>query len=161
MSIGIEVKKKLSLSKRETDPVAPRYHIHGREIFDDEKFTKPAPLKKPIADNHLLMTQDISGATARNIEALFEHRREFRNTNYLGDISGAQSDTIKHSIVTKRQTDPLNPAYPSLDDGACLAPPVTSLIPSDIIKVPTVFHKKTFVEEQKQNHDGSVHVRNL
>lgn len=136
-----------SLSKRVTDPVAPTYFVNGMEIRDDVKDTKPAPLKKLIPDNHLLQTQDIVGATAKSIEEVYQSRREFRNTNFLGDINGAQADTIKHSIVTKRETNPLNPQYRSLDDGAPLAPPVTCLVPPDIVKVPTVVHKKVSVQD--------------
>ena len=44
-----------------------------------------------------------------------EKRRHFRNTNFVGDIAGAQSDTVMHCIKTNRVTNPLNPAYTSLD----------------------------------------------
>lgn len=142
MGIGIEVKKKQSLSQRSTDPVAPTYFIDGREISDNARDTKPLPLKKFLPGNHLLLTHDISGATARSADEMFQSRREFRNTNFLGDINGAQADSIKHSIITKRQTNPLNPNYPSLDDGVPLAAPVTSLIPPEIVRIPTVFHNK-------------------
>lgn len=142
MNVGVDVRKKQSLSHRVTDPVAPVYFIAGREVADDPKDTKPAPLMKLNCDSHLLLTHDISGATAKKVEETYMGRREFRNTNFLGDITGAQADTIKHSIVTNRVTNPLNPKYPSLDDGVTLAAPVTSLIPPDIVKIPTVFYSK-------------------
>jgi hypothetical protein len=153
MSVGIAVKAAESLSQRVTDPVAPEYFIDGRVIRDDPRETKPAPLKSFIDNGFLLKTKDITGATA--VEDRYAGRTEFRNTNFLGDISGAHADSIKHSIVTKRETNPLNPRYPSLDDGAALAGPVTCLIPPDIIKVPTVFHQKaTLGEDSKHGHGG-------
>ena len=44
-----------------------------------------------------------------------EKRRHWRHTNFVGDIGGAQADTVQHTIPTKRRTNPLNPAYRSLD----------------------------------------------
>jgi len=55
-----------------------------------------------------------------------DQRRHFRNTNFVGDIAGAQSDTVKHSIKTNRVTNPLNPQYVGLDgDGIDSQAPVT------------------------------------
>lgn len=39
----------------------------------------------------------------------------WRNTNFVGDIVGAQADTVVHSIRTQRHVNPLNPTYISLD----------------------------------------------
>lgn len=44
-----------------------------------------------------------------------EERRVWRNTNFVGDIVGAQADTVVHSIRTQRHVNPLNPTYISLD----------------------------------------------
>lgn len=41
----------------------------------------------------------------------------------MGDIAGAQPDTVKHAIRTNRVVNPLNPVYDSLD-GEVLVPPV-------------------------------------
>ena len=43
------------------------------------------------------------------IQPPLERRRHFRNTNFVGDIAGAQPDTVKHAIRTNRVTNPLNP----------------------------------------------------
>jgi hypothetical protein len=160
MSVGIDVKKKVRLSNRGTDPVAPNYFIHGRPIEDDPKYTKPAPLKRYIEGNHLLQTSDIPGATAKTLEEVYESRRDFRNTNFLGDIEGAQADSIKHSIITKRTTNPLNPLYPALDDGIPLRGPVDSLVPPSVIKTPTIFVKKLIPGNDPRNAGGesSSHV---
>lgn len=154
MSVGIDVKKKVRLSNRGTDPVAPSYFIHGQPIEDDPRYTKPAPLKRFIEGNHLLLTSDILGASAKKIEDVYESRRDFRNTNFLGDIIGAQADSIKHSIVTNRTTNPLNPLYPSLDDGIPLRGPVDSLIPPSVINTPTVFVKKVTAGGHLRTTDG-------
>jgi hypothetical protein len=94
-------------------------------------------LKKYIADNHLLQTKDIAGATPGYINPIAE-RREYRNTNYIGDIDGTQADSIKHSITTKRESNPLAPTYQSLDPGEVLQPLIPPLIPHSMIKTPTV-----------------------
>eukprot|EP00428_Durinskia_dybowskii_P067759 CAMPEP_0170386594 /NCGR_PEP_ID=MMETSP0117_2-20130122/17115_1 /TAXON_ID=400756 /ORGANISM="Durinskia baltica, Strain CSIRO CS-38" /LENGTH=362 /DNA_ID=CAMNT_0010642421 /DNA_START=463 /DNA_END=1551 /DNA_ORIENTATION=+ len=121
---------------RVTDPNNPTYHINGME-YQDDKYTKPKPLKKYIADNHLLQTKDITGATPGFKDTKFE-RRDYRNINFIQDIEGTQADSIKHSIVTKRQSNPLAPTYQSLDPGELLQPVVAPLIPPTMVKVPTI-----------------------
>lgn len=54
------------------------------------------------------------------------------------DISGAQADTLKRTLHTNRQTNPLQPIYQSLDDGDPIEPLVKPLIPSYIINKPTL-----------------------
>lgn len=121
---------------RVTDPNSPFYRINGM-VYCDDKYTKPKPLKPYIADNHLLQTKDITGAAPGHKTGNFE-RREVRNVNFIQDIEGAQADTIKHSIVTKRESNPLAPVYQSLDPGELLEPLIPPLIPPTLIKVPTV-----------------------
>ena len=58
-----------------------------------------------------------------------EKRRHWRHTNFVGDIGGAQADTVQHTIPTKRRTNPLNPAYRSLD-GDILPDPTAALAAS-------------------------------
>jgi hypothetical protein len=65
-------------------------------------------------------------------------RRQYTRTNYIGDIIGSQSDTIKHSITTNRNTNPLVPVYESLDYGEPLRPVLTPLMPSTFIESPTL-----------------------
>lgn len=105
--------------------------------YYDDKYTKPKPMKSYIADNHLLQTKDITGATPGFKDTKFE-RREIRNINYIQDIEGTQADSIKHSIVTKRESNPLAPVYQSLDPGELLQPVIPPLIPASMVKVPTV-----------------------
>ena len=121
---------------RITDPNNPTYHINGTDYFDD-KYTKPSVGRAYIADNHLLQTKDIAGATPGWVDVKFE-RREVRNINFIQDIEGAQADSIKHSIVTNRQSNPLEPVYQSLDPGELLQPLIPPLIPPSMVKVPTV-----------------------
>eukprot|EP01032_Pedospumella_encystans_P031072 gene31072-35066_t len=94
---------------RVTDPNNPQYHVNGMDYADD-KYTKPKQPKAYIADNHLLQTKDITGATPGFKDTRFE-RREIRNINYIADIEGAHADSIKHSIVTNRQSNPMAPVY--------------------------------------------------
>mmetsp|Transcript_7266 Transcript_7266/g.15895 ORF Transcript_7266/g.15895 Transcript_7266/m.15895 type:complete len:487 (-) Transcript_7266:227-1687(-) len=123
-------------TSRSTDPIAPHYRINGME-FCDEKEMKPRLPKKFIADGFQLQTKDIAGATPGWKSHDFD-RREFRNTNFVQDVEGAQADTIKHSITTLRQSNPLAPVYQSLDPGETLQPLIPPLIPAFMIKVPTV-----------------------
>ena len=125
-------------TNRHVDVNDPRYYIHGDLVADDPRFTKPRSEKKLIPDNHLLQTRDIPGAypgwssAAGKIE-----RREFKNTNFVHDIEGAQADTIKHSITTRRVTHPLDKVYQSLD-GDLLVAPVMSLLPPSLVTKPTL-----------------------
>eukprot|EP01039_Chlorochromonas_danica_P002693 gene2693-2943_t len=123
-------------TSRVTDPNAPQYLVNGMEIRDDP-LSKPKPQPKQI-NNFLLQTKDISGAEAGSRYASPFPRKEVRHINYLGDIEGAHADSIKHSIITQRCTNPLQPVYQALDPGEVLPPVVAPLVPPDIIKIPTV-----------------------
>lgn len=122
---------------RVTDPCQPSYKMHGMVIADDNR-SKPKALPKYIADGHLLQTKDISGAVADTRSAAPFTRREFRNTNFIGDIQGAKADTIMHSIHSNRMSNPLQPVYQSLDPGELLLPMIPPLVPADLIKIPTL-----------------------
>lgn len=108
-------------SQRCTDPLRPVHFINGMEVKDDMKYTMPKRLP-PQRDGpfYPLTTRDIDGAypgwtPPHGMQPPIEQRRHFRNTNFVGDIAGAQSDTVMHCIKTNRITNPLNPAYISLD----------------------------------------------
>jgi hypothetical protein len=122
---------------RVTDPNNPIYHVNGMDIYDD-KYTKPKEGKKFIPDNFLLKTKDINGATADTRYADPFVRREFKNTNFIGDIKGSHADSVKHSIVTNRNTHPLQPVYQALDPGELLLPLIPPLLPPELVKVPTL-----------------------
>lgn len=139
---------------RVTDPNNPQYHVNGMDYADD-KYTKPKQPKAYIADNHLLQTKDITGATPGFKDTRFE-RREIRNINYIADIEGAHADSIKHSIVTNRQSNPMAPVYQSLDAGELLQPVVLPLIPPAMVKVPTVpVQRGNRPKEPEQTHGVS------
>ena len=95
---------------------------------------KPKPLKKLIPENKFLQTRDINYPP---IDYGDSHRRQFRNTNFIGDIEGAKADTIRHGLVSKRSTNPLNPIYHALDQGEVLENPVESGIPPQLLLEPT------------------------
>lgn len=60
----------------------------------------------------------------------------------VDDIDGAQPDTVKSAIQTKRTTDPLTPLYTSLD-GEPMEPLLRPLIPPSFVKRPTLrVHEK-------------------
>ena len=104
----------------------------------DDPASEPRKLKPFIVDNHQLKTSDIEGAQAgyisqHQLAIPLDQRREFRNTNYIGDIKGANADSVKYSIATKREVHPLQPVYKSLD-GDPLPGPIEPLIPKECLK---------------------------
>lgn len=121
-------------STRRTNPVSPEYLIDGMKIKDDEKYSKPKPLKKFIEGNHLLRTDDIEGAKEGFGKA---QRSEVRNLMNIGDIHGAQADTVRSSMRTERVTNPLTPLYDSLD-GEPIPPLLKPLVPQSFVKQPTL-----------------------
>lgn len=121
---------------RVTDPNNPSYVVHDMRIEDD-KYTKPREPRKYVP-GFSLETADIKGAGAGSrYESPFP-RREYRNTNFIGDIDGSKADTIKPGITTKRETHPLQPVYQSLDPGELLLPVIAPLVPADMVRVPTL-----------------------
>lgn len=118
-------------TSRSTNALDPVYSIHSQVI--DTHF-KPTPARNYIADSHLLQTRDVPGAYS-GWEPRSVDRREFTNTNFVGDIEGAQADSIKHGITTNRELHPLLPYYPSLD-GDVLPPCTASLLPVDKFSQP-------------------------
>ncbi|KAJ8610107.1 hypothetical protein CTAYLR_007080 [Chrysophaeum taylorii] len=115
-------------TRRTTDPLRPTHRINGMCIKDDMVKTMPKKLPKATQGPFFpLHTQDIDGAQCgwkppHAIQPPLDQRRHFRNTNYVGDIQGAQSDSVRYAIRTERKTNPLNPNYKSLD-GNLLADP--------------------------------------
>lgn len=116
--------------------------VNGMEVADDLRYTKPKAPKQTIFDSHLLQTHDIAGATSGWREKQKE-RRDFRQTNFIGDINGAHADTVKHSIVTNRESNPLMPVYQALDPGEKLDPIVKPLLPANLISTPTIRSMKS------------------
>lgn len=102
------------------------------DVADDPIKSRPRPMPKAKdGPFYPLTTADIEGATPGwrplpQVNPPLEARRHFRNTNFMGDIPGAQADTVKHAICTKRHVNPLDPVYHSLD-GEPLANPQTPL----------------------------------
>jgi hypothetical protein len=119
--------------------------------YKDDKYTKPRTLPGYIADNHQLQTKDITGAAPGFKDTRFV-RREIRNINYIDDIEGARADSIKHSITTNRQSNPLAPVYQSLDPGELLQPVVPPLIPASMVKVPTIPVQKGNKPKEPEQH---------
>jgi len=111
-------------STRQSDPLNPSHFINGMEIKDDPKSKPrqgPAARDAGKAPTFCLTTQDIEGAQPGwkpkhlNGGIPEEKRRHYRNSNFIGDIQGAQADSKTHGIRTMRMSDPMNPAYMSLD----------------------------------------------
>eukprot|EP01034_Spumella_vulgaris_P021682 gene21682-27723_t len=140
------------ISSRVSDPCNPQYYINGME-YKDDKYTRPKLSKGYIADNNQLQTRDIAGAYPGWMPETVP-RREYRNTNFIGDIAGAQADSTKHSIVTNRQTNPLTPVYQALDPGEYLNPVVPPLVPNDLVRIPTIPHKEKKIDHSKTNTHG-------
>uniref|UniRef100_A0A7S2DC98 Uncharacterized protein n=1 Tax=Octactis speculum TaxID=3111310 RepID=A0A7S2DC98_9STRA len=108
-------------SQRMNCPLRPEYKIHGMTVGDDMSKTMPRKLPKAAEHEYYsLKSDDITGATCGwkppvQIYPPMEARRHFRNTNFIGDIPGAQPDTVNHAMRTDRVTNPLEPVYRSLD----------------------------------------------
>jgi hypothetical protein len=131
--------KPYEVTSRVTDLNAPSYVIHGMEISDDPRYSKPKPLKKYIHNGTFsLSTMDISGATSKFASHNMRPRREFRNLTTTQDIEGAQADTLKRCMTTLRETNPLAPVYPSLDGGKPLFNIIEPLLPAAIVKKPLI-----------------------
>lgn len=123
-------------TSRCSDALNPHYFINGME-YKDESYTRPKPTRSLIADNTILRTDDIPGAYVGWM-AQKQPRRDFRNTNFIGDIQGAHADSIRPGIVTKREVNPLVPVYQSLDPGELVQPLNRPLVPAEMVKVPTL-----------------------
>jgi hypothetical protein len=138
----------------------PTYYIHSTLYHDDDK-TKPKRLPQYISDNHLLKTSDIDGAQAGYRS---EHqssipnslRKEFRNTNFIQDIEGAQANTKKSTFVTTRCSNPLQPVYQSLDGDSLIAGPVESLVPADLVDRNTLNFKSSGSLPERNQWNSSI-----
>lgn len=124
-------------TSRTTHPLDPYHTIHGMEIKDDNRFTKPKQPKSLIEDNHQLLTRDIAGAYV-GWKSEMMPRKEFKNTNNTSDIKGAQASTFRIGITTTRETNPLLPVYQSLDPGDILPPVIAPLMPATLVTNPTI-----------------------
>lgn len=119
-------------TRRTTNPLTPSYRVNGMDIADDPVASRPRSLPKARdGPFYPLTTVDIEGAQPGwrpmpQVNPPLETRRHFRNTNFVGDIPGAQADTVEHSICTDRHINPLYPLYASLD-GEPLENPQTPL----------------------------------
>ena len=102
--------KKLPI-RQQINPLEPVYDwsVDGKI----EKYSynpKPHLMVNPKVEPRLCKFQlnDIQGAKP-NASKL--NRKDFYNTNYIGDIVGAQSDTLKKGLRTNRHTNPIDPKY--------------------------------------------------
>ena len=102
--------------------------------YDDPKYTKPRKALPYFPESSLLLTKDIN--TGPDAKGSF--RREYSRTNYIADIKGTEPDSMKHSIVTTRVTNPLAPVYQSLDYGEPLSSGLIPLLPCRMIFAPTL-----------------------
>jgi hypothetical protein len=111
-------------SQRVTDPLNPVHYVNGMAHLDDP-LSRPKGLPRGrdggYAPTLSLTTQDIEGAVPgwkpKHVNGGIpeEHRRHFRNTNFVADIAGAVADSLQHGIRTLRVSDPMQPNYRSLD----------------------------------------------
>lgn len=131
----MKMKKYTDRTQRVTDLNNPVYTINGMTYQDDPRYGKPKPLPKEVRGSHLLQTHDIDGAYPGWGR---RERTEFRNLTSTRDIEGAQADTIKHSITTKRFTNCLTPVYQSLDGDGPLYPLIRPIMPAELITEPTL-----------------------
>lgn len=150
-------------STRHTDPMQPTYYIHSTLYHDDDKM-KPKRLPQYISDNHLLKTSDIDGAQAGYRS---EHRssipnslrKEFRNTNFIHDIEGAQANSKKSTFVTTRCVNPLQPVYQSLDGDFLVGGPIESLVPANLVDRNTLNFKSFGSLPQRNQWNSSMQLK--
>lgn len=110
-------------SSRRVDPLRPTHIVHGRVVRDDDAgmYVKPAVPKTSTRPFLPLETADIEGAQASFHQEVSvggiapEKRRHFINTNFIGDIAGAQPGSKAHGLKSVRMTDPLERDYVLLD----------------------------------------------
>jgi len=101
-------------SKRVTDPLNPVHIIHGL-VIEDDKRSRPRELPKKRNGPNLMLTRDIPGAYPGWVPPDQRKVRQVRPTNQTNDITGAQADSYKHGIRTKRISNPLDPFYTGVD----------------------------------------------
>ena len=104
-------------TKRQTDPLSPRYKVvnEDNKLVEYGQLDNKATVRHPKEVNKVtssdLRTADIDGAQAstavQNVNKLAT-RDTFMNTQ---DIPGAQTTTLKKGMTTTRQSNPLWPAY--------------------------------------------------
>ena len=104
-------------TKRQTDPLSPRYKVLNEEnkLIEYGQLDNKATIRHPKEVNKItssdLRTTDIDGAQAstavQNVNKLAT-RDTFMKTQ---DIPGAQTTTLKKGMTTTRQSNPLWPAY--------------------------------------------------
>lgn len=91
-------------------------------VIKDDPKSKPRSLPAAHAGPYMpLTTNDIEGAHTgwkpkhhmAGVPA--ERRRQYREINKLDDINGAQANTRRLAMSTKRHVNPLDPDYPLLD----------------------------------------------
>lgn len=125
-----DINDKRVFSNRVSDPLNPCHRIHGRVLGQDPK-SKPKECPKERDGGMMpvlsLLTQDIEGAVPgwkpKHVNGGIpeEHRRHFRNINYVGDIKGAGADSLVRNMPNYgRHVDPLEPQYTDLDGGNLL-----------------------------------------
>lgn len=106
-------------SRRATNPLNPSY-FHRTDEGQVEEIgeiegskPKPAYIRRGSASMNLDVS-DIDGTNAGSKGLrVFKpnNRREFRETNRIGDIDGTKVGTLLKAPITNRIVDPLNPSY--------------------------------------------------
>jgi len=103
---------------RNTNPLRPLYnwrYTEDKKILGPIEGNVPLVYSKYLYKNPFnLSNKDIEGSNPGSKYPIFRYKG---NTYYLKtkDICGAQGDTLIRGIITKRQTNPLNPKYKYLD----------------------------------------------
>jgi len=114
--------------QRVTDPLAPVHTIHGMVVKDDALSAPRSRHRETNTPFTALSTHDIEGAVPgwkpkhKMGGVAPEQRRHFRNTNYVGDITGTTAGTRQRGLRSNRVTDPNAPSYTPLEGRAYRAP---------------------------------------
>mgnify|MGYP000674910380 CR=1 FL=1 len=99
---------------RTTNGLNPTYVVNGMRIEDDPGMAPKKLIRERKGRNDFHNPADIEGANSSYKFRKLKNRRTFRNPVDIGDITGAQADTVVNQLRTKRVTNPNNPLYTSL-----------------------------------------------
>ena len=118
-----DVYKRKPFSNRHTNPLEPRYNYPITEIpslYGEIEGNKPVVFSKFNSEKYGkgLKTNDIEGAQSNTKSSysqfILKHKHPIKKE--VEDIIGSHHGSLQKSIVTKRNTNPLEPKYKFLGD---------------------------------------------